>query len=71
MVMRRLIIRGIKHDRGIDTLAASDIPAGYALLLDSGEPRMASFVEELQRRLRVQPACYPFAVLFSDLYAAI
>ena len=28
--------------------------AGYALLLDSGEPKMASFVEELQRRLRVR-----------------
>ncbi len=31
-------------------------PAGYALLLDSGEPKMASFVEELQRRLRVRPS---------------
>ncbi len=31
----------------------SEAPAGYALLLDSGEPRMASFVEELQRRLKV------------------
>ena len=31
------------------------LPTGYALLLDSGEPKMGSFVEELQRRLRVRP----------------
>ena len=46
-------IANAAHALKMQILARSS--AGYALLLDSGEPKMASFVEELQRRLRVWP----------------
>lgn len=31
--------------------------ADHALILDSGEPRLLAFVEEMRRRLRVRPFC--------------